>query len=484
MLAFGLMIVAACGGEVVIEDYIANEEAEKEYEEAELTQQELFIQDLDYMLYVLENNFALFDVAYWAHGADIPEIINDMRTVVMENPDMDLDEFYDALVLNFDRLFGVGHFSIVTPANHRDIVSNTSSYSKDALARFSYRNVLSFYEPRYPDVSLSPLERAANTIRLFGESRIQRLVSLTLFMGEAELSGKIEQAFANGDFEEAANLTALGEEIYDSTPIVVTDIIEEGSIAYLALNSFMPNRFTYGDQVQILKFFDEVRDFEHLILDIRMNTGGHETIFFENIMGPNISEEFRLKSYAFMVPGYYFEEFLINVSPNTRIDWVIPTEEQRRTVPDMLENFDFIELNFSDMERMEYGFVPQDIVILPMNQNHFGNVPAFSGKIWLLTGPLVTSAAQVSAWAAKESGFATLVGEVTGGVFGGPRTYVALPNTGVLFRFDLFYITDERGRPLEAGTVPHHFNRDGMDALETTLALIADGEYHSGSSTK
>jgi len=42
---------------------------------------------------------------------------------------------------------------------------------------------------------------------------------------------------------------------------------------------------------------------------------------------------------------------------------------------------------------------------------------------------------------------------------------------------DLFYVTDSRGRPLEAGTIPHIFNREGMDALETVLALIEKGDY-------
>jgi len=36
----------------------------------------------------------------------------------------------------------------------------------------------------------------------------------------------------------------------------------------------------------------------------------------------------------------------------------------------------------------------------------------------------------------------------------------------------MFYVTDTHGRPLEAGTIPHYFNRNGMDALEAVLAII------------
>ena len=40
---------------------------------------EHFLYDIEYMLYVLENNFALFDVAYWARGADITAITGNRR---------------------------------------------------------------------------------------------------------------------------------------------------------------------------------------------------------------------------------------------------------------------------------------------------------------------------------------------------------------------------------------------------------------------
>ncbi|MCL2248721.1 MAG: S41 family peptidase [Oscillospiraceae bacterium] len=101
----------------------------------------------------------------------------------------------------------------------------------------------------------------------------------------------------------------------------------------------------------------------------------------------------------------------------------------------------------------------------------------YNGKIWLLTSDFTGSAAQVATWLFKESGLATLVGDVTAGYFGGERIRRYLPSTGIPFIFDVLYFTDHNGRPLEAGTIPHHFNRPGMDAMETVLALIAEGEY-------
>jgi len=56
--------------------------------------------------------------------------------------------------------------------------------------------------------------------------------------------------------------------------------------------------------------------------------------------------------------------------------------------------------------------------------------------------------------------------------------YISLPNTGIVVRFGVAYYTDPTGRPLQGyGIQPHLPNRPGLDALETVLALIAEGNY-------
>ena len=75
--------------------------------------------------------------------------------------------------------------------------------------------------------------------------------------------------------------------------------------------------------------------------------------------------------------------------------------------------------------------------------------------------------------------FATLVGKPVGGSFA-PMLYFVLPNTGIIMTWESLYLTDQYGRSLEEfPTIPHYFNRPGLDALETTLQLIADGKYPS-----
>ena len=79
----------------------------------------------------------------------------------------------------------------------------------------------------------------------------------------------------------------------------------------------------------------------------------------------------------------------------------------------------------------------------------------------------------------KDIGFATFVGETTGGGAGSPwySNFFSLPNTGIIIRYDPGLVVDVRGRPLEYGIEPHYFNRPEMDALETVLAMIAEGAY-------
>jgi len=393
-----------------------------------------FLDDLDYMLYVLENNFALFDVAYWARGVDIYTIVDNIRAVILADPNMDADGFYNALDRHFRPLQHIGHFMIVSPRMHYYFATGAMQVGTSrALVRLRYPHVLAFYEPRHP--------RAARP-----------------------LEGILTQVFT------AASVPPTN---------VTTNIIEDGRIAYMSILSFMGYRsFNPAawerDLAQIFDFYDEIQGFEHLIIDLRANGGGFIPYFLEAVVGPNIESGVWLDVYYFLIYGDYSSEFAtpavlstIQAGTFNPLDWeMIPIDR-------MLSDFDLPEFNTADANRIQYGFHAARRISTD-HQARFDNQPAFDGQIWLLTGPGTGSAAQVSAWIAKESGFATLVGDTTGGNYGGPRTLVALPNTGILFQMDVFYATDGHGRPLEAGTIPHHFNRPGMDALETTLVLIKE----------
>ena len=103
----------------------------------------------------------------------------------------------------------------------------------------------------------------------------------------------------------------------------------------------------------------------------------------------------------------------------------------------------------------------------------------FGGKIWLLTSSTNFSASEQAAAIVRQTGFATLVGQTTGGDGIGIQPMVlALPNTGMVVRYSPIYGTDPLGRNnQEFGTDPHVFNRHRRNALQTALELIAEGEF-------
>ena len=238
------------------------------------------------------------------------------------------------------------------------------------------------------------------------------------------------------------------------------------------MHSLVP---TPEEQRQLDAFYEEIRYLDHLIIDLRLNVGVMPNWFNTAFLVPNIERRFAIDGFVFIAYGDYSAEYA-NIRHGTLIDsgsGISSIDAQRRPVAEILESYDLPDLNLADMERMDYGFRVQTVI----SPDQRSSGPVFPGKIWLLTGPYMRWAAQISAWTAKESGFVTLVGEVTGGIVSGPRTFVALPNSGIVFQMGLYYVTDSRGRPLEAGIAPHIFNREGMDALETVLALIAEGAY-------
>ena len=103
-----------------------------------------------------------------------------------------------------------------------------------------------------------------------------------------------------------------------------------------------------------------------------------------------------------------------------------------------------------------------------------------NAKIWVLIDEYTASAGEHYVAIMKYSNFATVVGQPTMGIPGrlvdiGARAYISLPNSGIGVQYDFAYMTDVYGNAWEGyGIAPHYFNRPGMDALETVLAMIAE----------
>jgi len=242
---------------------------------------------------------------------------------------------------------------------------------------------------------------------------------------------------------------------------ITTDIIEPGKIAYIHIASFMNNLIL--DSETLFPFYEEIQDFEYLIIDIRGNGGGMAGSFPINVLSMLIND------YVY----FSFPEFFI-ADPRTAPLFEHPGSMALANFYGILPAAEFVQsqnmtqFNSDDLAILDYAII--------WNAMYFPREDAipFNGKIWLLTDGFSASASVLAAKMSYNTGFATVVGEPTSRVTGVTFTHAALPNTGILFRIDLGYTTDQYGRSIEEfGVIPHIPNMPGMDALETVLAIIS-----------
>jgi len=244
------------------------------------------LKDLDHMLYVMQNNFALFDVAYWARGVDIYSIVDTVREIVLSSPEMTTNEFFDVLFHEFAPLNGIGHFQIIDLTMYNYMVfgggrfTRRDWYSHEANVRLRAPHVLAFYEQLYTaefdlydwmnDFSEILADMTEQEIRAGYSEFLERLI----VRGETELAEEYIQALINADAPEIFRIWPYVTEALANN--VTTRILEDGRIAYLAIDNFLNYPIPPDEERQIHHFYDEIRYFDHLIVDLRFNPGGLE----------------------------------------------------------------------------------------------------------------------------------------------------------------------------------------------------------------
>ena len=259
---------------------------------------------------------------------------------------------------------------------------------------------------------------------------------------------------------------------------ITTAIIEYGRIAYFHINSFLNNMML--DSEVLFPFYEQIQDYEHLIIDIRGNGGGITSYFPMNVMIMLVDTEMTYRFYEFFIDSELTSDFFENPHALAlgNLYGIFPAAE-------FVQNANMPYFNQDDLDLLDYVIVwygeyaPIEGFSIP-----------FGGQIWLLVDGGSMSASEMAAILSMNTGFATVVGEPTAGVTQVIYTFAALPNTGILFRIDLGYSVDRYGRSVEEfGVIPQIANMPEMDAVQTVLALIdsitaeldifitLDGEY-------
>jgi len=257
---------------------------------------------------------------------------------------------------------------------------------------------------------------------------------------------------------------------------ITTEIIVPGEIAYLAIGTF--HACAFFDDLVTIPFFEEIQNYDHLIIDLRGNGGGWGTYFPDHIFSRLISEPTVVVSHEFFAGGDAAMAYM-NALAETYDIWLAANARWAHTFSyEIMPARDFINqqvmtaFNRSDYQRLDYVFVTSTTYYPTLDGI------TFDGNVWLLVDGRSSSASNAAAQMVMSSGRATVVGANTSGIMGPSTTFVVLPNTGMLFRIDIGYMTDIFGNSLEAyGIAPHVHNFEGMDALETVLALIEQGDF-------
>ena len=389
---------------------------------------EHFLCDFNYLMHTLRLNFPLFGSAYRRHGIDVDRIEAATIQAILNSNPSNPEAFSQLLHRSFFSQFGhIGHLYQHWHERLHLVLANIYRYSMDEYGNIIHEYSRVIYEAM----------RAPAAVRFYGE--------IIVDLGEYE-SGMI------------------------NPHNVSTGILVEGEVAYINVRLFNHYNIDHDKEI-VFAFFEEIVDYGHLIIDLRQNPGGFSHYFYEIFVEPNITSPLEWQVFEFFSSGSNGRLFA-----DAFIADVLEGNPDGLTVSDNAAAFvaenDMRYFNQDDLVMLQH------VVTWHYRVDPTAEEKAFNGKIWILIGPRSASAVESVAIFARETGFATLVGEPTAGIMAAISAYTLLPNSGILVRYDLGYMTDSYGRSFEEfGVIPHYFNRPGMNALQTVLALIEEGSY-------
>lgn len=225
-------------------------------------------------------------------------------------------------------------------------------------------------------------------------------------------------------------------------------------VAYIKVNSFSDEKI--DEEVdRIMSFYKEIQDIPNLIIDIQDNNGGASEYYQRAFISPNIENDLSIKNY-----------YLINTQTSNNnyfnmLGLKIDTDINLESLP---------ELNMADYHRSG-DIYSEEYTISSLN-----NKIMYSGNIFILTSPKVYSASEEFVYVSKTSGFATIVGQTTGGDGVGVDPCIfSLTNSGILYSFSIANGLNQDGSSNEEhGTTPDisFDNVPNVDIKKECLKII------------
>ncbi|MBY3619162.1 peptidase S41 [Acinetobacter sp. CUI P1] len=336
------------------------------------------LEDFDYMWKIIEENYPFFEVNKRLNREDwLAKKKEHRNKIAAVKTD---DEFFGEMTFVLSRLNN-GHTAFISKEEYPLYLYSYTrlGYGFEPWVNvFKQSNVLARYiqKPLNEQTSSDEINKNNNMVEEEG--------------GRKETSGNVEKA-----------------------------IIEPDQIAYLGMRSF-GGHLMEMDSAEIRDFFKQVKNFKTLILDIRGNGGGSSDYWRIHIVPQLINKPTTYNTYYLYRGGDYAEAFM-----------------QARQLTEGLQPI-------ANIKGENLPEIPPEAIKIFKNYNKKIDIVTpyhsvgFKGKIYLLVDRSVYSSSEGLAAFAKGTGFATVVGEKTGGDgLGTDPLVAALPNSGYVFRFSL-----------------------------------------------
>lgn len=372
------------------------------------------LEDYDRMVNLIKQNFPFYALVQRRYGIDVDSYLAEGRTGVSacENN----KAFGDLLQRTLDGLHYVGHISLVHPVQFGEYML-VPLYAAD-------NPIMDFETPYFKDV---------------GQTFLSALPKYRQWMKVYEI----------GNYKRMAHAASSNIE---------TRIIDPDKIAYIQIKSFF--EVLAAPQIEAIRdFFQSVQHYEHVIIDITGNGGGHP-FFWSDIILPATPDG---KTYTFRQYSLFRDSNLTR----RQLGMIMPLAPFKKVGLDELRAI---------MPRL--GAEAESLPIALEEEHTFTyRESTFSGKRWLLVDDQVFSAAEFFTAFCLSSGWATVVGTQTAGDgiwVGAQSGWVPLENSGLIVRLPIAYGLNPDGTcNQEVGSTPDILSPERETPLETCLKAIA-----------
>lgn len=382
------------------------------------------LEDFDYLWNELDRSYPFFGVAERSE-IDVMEVYEEYRQEIADTKsDM---HYLNKLNAFLHGLGDNGHLSVVSPVFYNNVVKPTFEN-----ARSSKDGSVQMLMLPWIDIACDP--EVEEVYSHFVKDKNKFLID-KYPMKEADVDERDETA-------PVKNLD--------------TDILVQDEIAYISINSFDFNSIE-EDRETLFEFYEEIDGYPNLIIDIRENRGGSDLYWKNTLVAPNIEGEMSFDRYSLFKLSEVNKPYIDSVS---HMYHIAPIDQL--PIKELVDERDMNEMSHYLMERSS---------VEPLSTER-----KFEGRIWVLVSEKVYSSSENFAMFCKNTGFATLVGNTTGGDGGTiDPVFFTLPNSGLLVRYSMLLgLNNDGSSNEEYGTTPDFKVLEDEDALQICMDLIAN----------